>query len=110
MTLTDHDDNSLITQNEQTESSTEQGSISKKTKKMKKIKQKRAAMERVMGGIVGKFMKQQEQAEARFFSFQEKMYKEESMRENDENDHEYITLTFNAGLTFTSYILQFTSV
>lgn len=39
-------------------------------------------MEKVVGGIVDKFMAQQKQAETRFFNFEERMRKEE--REHEE--------------------------
>ena len=43
------------------------------TAKKSKLSKKGAAMEKVVGGIVDKFMTQQQQAETRFFNFEEKM-------------------------------------
>ena len=52
------------------------------TAEKSKLSKKSAAMEKVVGGIVDKFMTQQQQAETRFFNFEEKMRKKE--REHEE--------------------------
>lgn len=81
--LTLADENTSVTQSEQPGTSTEyvNGEETKKIIKTK-LSKKGAAMEMVVGGIIDKFMKQQEEAEGRFLSFEEKMRKEE--REHEE--------------------------
>ena len=70
-------DESLDTQSDSTQPKSK---ITVTTKKSK-LSKKGAAMEKVVGGIVDKFMVQQQEAEIRFFSFEEKMRKEERQHE-----------------------------